>query len=182
MLKVFIVLTFCFLVELQIIKVHKIVDIGHVLTKGLFEKFCLLSQTSIGLVNIFYAMVALSILPVLYVCKNEHITNVFLIGMVARCLTGTLTQLPYAQENRGFSKGEWGGFGKNQSMIWFFSGHCFSISCSILAFQQMNFLYGYYLFIMIQISIILWYLSIRAHYSIDLLVGSLLPFMLNKLI
>ena len=182
LLKILIVLLVCSLMELQIVKTDKIVDTGHILTKFFFKKCQSLSQTLVRLINIFYAAIALSIVPILYVCDNIHITNVFLIGMIVRCLTGTLTQLPYVQENRGFNKGEWGGFGKNQSMIWFFSGHCFSISCSILAFEQMNFLYGYYLFIMIQISIIFWYLSIRAHYSIDLLVGSFLPFMLSKLI
>ena len=64
-------------------------------------------------------------------------------------------------------------------MIWFFSGHAFSISCSTLVLKNHLPELYLYMWVCIQVLLILWYLSIRAHYSIDLFVGTVLPFLLN---
>lgn len=167
-------------IELQIHSRNKIVDLGHLLTKKYYKKFKSLNINIIKKINLFYGFFALSPIPIIMFDKN--IQTIFLIGMGLRCIFGSLTQLPYNKENNGFNYGELGGFGPKKSMIWFFSGHCFSISCTILFLYKIKKTFMLVFITLIQISIIFWYLSIRAHYSIDMIIGTILPFVIEKII
>ena len=180
MMKAIVILILCGYIELQIHSRPKILDLGHMLTTRYYNNFKQLNIITIKQINIFYALCALTPIPIMIIDKN--IQNIYLIGMVLRCICGSLTQLPYNNDNKGFNHGELGGFGKNKSMIWFFSGHCYSISCTILFFYQSKIYLMSLFFTIIQISIIFWYLAIRAHYSIDMFVGTSLPFIISKLI
>merc|ERR1712034_289911 len=108
--------------ELQIHQRKTVVDIGHVLATPLYQRFTKLSATTIHVVNLFYGIAAAVVLPLLLwqslTQKTGNLEN-FLIGLILRCVTGTLTQMPCPEENsKYFRSGELGGFGPNRSMIW----------------------------------------------------------------
>ena len=83
--------------------------------------------------------------------------------------------------NYQFNLGELGGYGKNRSMIWIFSGHCFTISYGIIIFWNIQFYKLSICYCFLNFLLILWYLSTRSHYSVDMFIGSLLPFILQNL-
>ena len=171
-----IILPICLYWEQYIVKRNDILDVGH---WAMTWSYVQLDPMYIRCVNMFFGAAASAVIPVLMMYGTKRHVNIYAIGTILRCITGTMTQLPYALENTGFNEGELGGFGADQSMIWFFSGHAFSISCCTLVLQNRVPDLYVYMWVCIQVLLILWYLSIRAHYSIDLFVGTVLPFVLN---
>ena len=174
-----IILPICLYWEQYIVKRYDIFDVGHWAMGWSYVQCKKLDPMYIRCVNIFFGAAASAVIPVLMIYGTNHHVNIYAFGTILRCITGTMTQLPYALENTGFNDGELGGFGPDQSMIWFFSGHAFSISCSTLVLKNHLPELYMYMWVCIQVLLILWYLSIRAHYSIDLFVGTVLPFLLN---
>lgn len=125
----------------------------------------------------FYSVIVITIIPILLISNKTSIyISRYIFGLFLRCVMGTLTQMPCPIENSQFSTGELGGFGSNRSMIWIFSGHCFTISSAIIILWNIQFYKLSILYCFFNISLILWYLGTRAHYSIDMFIGTLLPF------
>merc|ERR1711964_525257 len=148
-------------------------DVGHLLATPLYHRFTRLSPNMIRAINLFYGVVCGIVLPMLVVHKlafdTKHLEN-FLLGLLLRCVTGTLTQMPCPEGNeKYFSPGELGGFGPHRSMIWIFSGHCFTMSCAQIVLCELGWTFAAILWAYIHLSLIIWYLGTKAHYSIDML-------------
>ena len=179
---------FCYLWEKQIYLRQEIVDIGFVLTKQLYSRAVRLSQKTIQIINIFFGLAA--IICIFFTCLyaafyDQKIIFMSAFGYIIRCFTGTLTQLPCPKENFKFAIGELGGLGDNRSMIWIFSGHCFALQMAIYtlgSYDNMVEGYGFLfkvLLMIIQGFQIIWFLSTRAHYSIDMFIGCCMPYVLH---